>query len=521
MIACANVANLQLARAAARGREVAIRAALGASRRRMVQQLLIEGLLLSIAGGALGVLLAVWGMEALRRLNPIELPAFVRLGIDGTALLFTMATALLTGLGFALAPALWTSKPQLTDAMKSGARGAGSAGVQQRARSTLVIAEVALAVVLLVGAGLLIRTLRELRLADPGFRPEGVVAVRISLPEGAYDDARTVQFHGVLRERLAALPGLTGAALSSHVPLGGSSSATMIALEDGEGLGASDEIRIYRHVVSPGYFAAIGAPLIQGRDFTPQDTDQGDASGVVIVSQSMARRYWPAGDAVGRRLRSGEHWYTIVGVAGEIKHRRLVNDMNADPDVYYTLTQLPSRSASLLVRSRSAAEPTVAAIRALMHELEPRTPLYEVQLLEELLAAETAPWRFTAALLGAFAAVALVLAVVGIYGVIAYSVHLRTREIGIRVAVGASPRDVVRLVLGQGLRLTVAGILAGLAGALATGRVLSSLLYGVTPSDPATYSAAALLLLAVAGLASYLPTRRATAIEPTRALRTD
>jgi putative ABC transport system permease protein len=523
LIACANVANLQLARAAARSREVAIRAALGAGRWRLVRQFLTEGVVLGLAGGAIGVLLATWATDALRRLSPIDLPPFVRLGVDLTALGFALAASVATGLLFGLAPALGGARPDLHDALKEGSRGSSGGSGRQRARSVLVVAEVGLALMLLIGAGLLIQTFLKLQRFDPGFRPEGVVTVSLNLPDPPYGDAQILAFDQRLLERTAALPSVTGVALASDVPLEGDSSARMVALETKGGTPADELVRVYTHRVSPGFFAAIGTPLVQGRDFTAQDRDPGPGSGVIIVSQAMARKYWPDGDAIGRRIKGkgGDDWFTIVGVAGDVKYRQLIHEVNADPDVYYDLFQIPGHTARLVVRSSGAAEPLVGALRGLVHERDANVPLYRVHTLAELLTARNAPMRFNALLVGIFSGVALVLSIIGIYGVVAYSVHLRMHEIGIRIAIGAGPLDVIRMVLGQGLRMTVLGVALGLGGALWMTRILESLLYGVTSTDPATFLGVPLLLLGVACAASYLPARKATRIDPTLALRSE
>lgn len=519
LIACSNVANLQLARAAARQREVAIRSALGAGRLRLIRQFLTEGVLLGLFGGVFGAFLSIWSLELLKRFAPVSLPAFVKLQIDGIALSFTFGLSVLTGLAFGLVPALAGSRQDLQATLKDGVRGASAGPREGILRRGLVVAELALALVLLIGAGLLVQTFWHLRAFDPGFRPERLLTMRIGLPEQKYAREQVTGFQTQLLDRIAALPAVRSVALGSDAPLDGNSSAMMVAIEGRPHQSKDDDIRVYSHRVSPHFFGTAGATLLKGRDFTRDDTDHGQPDGVMIISQAMARRYWADGQAVGSWLIVGKDRFEIVGISGDIKFRNLVREENQDPDVYFALFQLPRRDVSLLIRTANEPGSVVASVREELRRLDPDVPLFEVATAEELVSGQTQAFRFNAVLLAAFAAVALILAVVGIYGVISYGVSLRTQELGIRIALGATKSDVLRLVVGQGLALAVLGLGLGLLGGLGAGRALAGLLYGIQPTDPVTYLVLALVLASVAVLASYVPARRASTIDPILALR--
>lgn len=518
LIACANVANLMLARASGRRKELAIRAAVGAERGRLIRQLLTESVVLALLGGTIGILLAIWGIDLLIALNPVTLPEFVRIGIDARVLFFTAAVSLASGVAFGIIPALVASAPDLHDTLKdTSRRTAGDAG-GMRLRSLLVVSEVALALMLLVGAGLLMKSLQRIYTLDPGFVPQGALTMRVVVPEGRYAGPKAALFARELVEKLEALPGVERAALGTNVPLDGNSSANVATIEGRELSGPDDEIRVYVHRITPGFFGTLGTPLAAGRDFTTDDSDP-TRTGVVVISQTMARRHWPDAVPIGRRLKLRNDLFTIVGVAGDVKYRDLLENPSADPDIYFPLFRTPDLSFSLLLRATSDPSQLASSVHQQVQRLDPEVPVFDVATVTELVSNQTARARFSALLLSIFASAALVLAVVGIYGVMAYSVSQQTHQIGVRMALGAQARDVLQLVVGRGLFVVAAGVGLGLVGAFALTRVLAGLLYGVTTTDPATFVAVAALLGLVAMLACYLPARRATKIDPILALR--
>ena len=525
LIACANVANLMLARAAARQRETAIRAALGAGRGRLIRQLLTESLLLTFAGGLLGLLVALWTKDLLTAWSPISLPSFLHVGLDGPVLAFAAAVALGTGLLMGLAPAFQIASLGVGEALKEGGRGLSGGGAKSRLRRGLVTAEVALSLLLLVGAGLMIQSFRHLQAIDPGFRPDHLLTLRVALPAGRYPGEKAWTLGERMLARVRSLPGVTAAALASDMPLEDSSSASRVALEGHLAGGEDPRLRTYLHEVSPGFFPALGVHLLRGRDLNSADVS--GALPVVVVNEKFARRAWPGEDPLGKRLRVGGRsrpWTTVVGVAADFRYRRLVSDPQRfpeDPDVYLPLAQRPAADLGLLVRTAITPEAFVATLRRELAALDPDTPLYAVTPMEELAASQTARSRFGAFLMGSFGILALLLAGLGVYGVISYSVAQRGHEIGVRMALGARRDEVFRLVLGQALGLTGAGMALGLAGALALTRLLAGQLYGLSPSDPATYAAVALLLAAAALVAGWLPARRATRVDPVVVLRQD
>jgi predicted permease len=520
LIACANVANLLLARAASRQREVAIRTALGASRGRLVRQLLTESLVLAVAGGAVGLLLAVWGKDLLVAFVGDQIPSYVKPDIDARVLGFTLLVSLLTGIVFGLAPALQASKPGLNELLKEGGRGSTGGASRHRIRRALVITEVALALMLLVGAGLMMRSFERLQAFNPGFEADNLLSVRMNLPR-SYTPEQARAFQQQLVERIEGLPGAKSVALSSDVPLDGNTSATMVPIE---GLAPpDDDIRVYEHTVSPKFFATMGIPLLAGRDFGTQDNDQ--APRVIIISESMARRLWPGQDPLGKRISTSRDqnrnrvWDQIVGVAGDAKYRALILDQNNDPDIYLPLLQNPDGAFALALRT--AGDPTglVSAIRGEVQSLDSNLPVFDITTMRERMKNNTARTRFSTLLLGVFASVAMLLAVVGIYGVMSYSVTQRMHEIGIRQALGATRRDVLKLVVGEGLAVVAVGVGIGLVGAFAATRVLASQLYNVSATDPITFSVIPLVLAGVALGACFIPARRATKVDPMVALR--
>jgi putative ABC transport system permease protein len=520
LIACVNVANLLLARGTARQRELAVRAALGARRGRIVRQLLTESVALSVVGGVAGLIAAFWSIDLLVALSPIPFPTFVQISVDLRVLAFTFAVCVASGLIFGVVPALAATRADLVATLKAGGREGADAG-SPLLRKALVTAEIALALVLLVGAGLMLRTMESIRSFDPGFRAEGLVTLRVALPVDSDADPeraaiRTAQFARTLLERVQQLPMVTDASLTSFAPLSGASSAAIVRLEEAPEPG----IRIYRHAVSPGHFKTLGIPLLEGRDFT--DADARTAEGrVVIVSRTMASRHWPGQAALHKRLRQGNAVYEVIGVVGDAQHRSLLEPDTADPDIYFPLFQLPSRAFAVMARTPGDAQPVVAAIREAVTELNPAVPVFSVATGEELVAEQTTGVRFSSALLGAFALVALTLTMVGIYGVTAYTVTRQTRQVGIRMALGATRGDVLRLIVRGGATFIVAGLALGTLAALGLTRLLSSLIYGVTPTDPVTFAWVTAILATVALAACLIPAARATRIDPVVALRSE
>jgi putative ABC transport system permease protein len=524
LVACANVANLQLQRAAGRASEMAVRLALGATPRRLIRQLLTESLLLALIGGALGILIALWSVDFLVKLSPVTFPSFVKLSIDGRVLGFSLVISGLTGALSGLAPALQAARPALSETLKAGGRNASGGLGRNRLLGSLVVSEIALALTLLIGAGLMLRSLQRMQAVDPGFDSERLLTMRVSLPLQRYPRDQIVAFSQRLRERLQALPGAQSVALASDLPLSGSTSAGPIELEGEHAAPAGGEFRMYRHRVTPGFFSTLGIPLIKGRDFTADDHAQ--APGVAIISEAMARRYWPNEDPIGKRLREDNRgaptpapWLEIVGVVGEVKYRGLPQNPNADPDVYFPLPQSPVGNLFLAARSGVDPNSLVAAVRGVLRELDPNLPVYDVTTMAESVANQTTRSRFSAWLLSVFGALALALAAVGIYSVMAYAVEQRSREIGVRMAMGARAADVLKMVIGQGMRLALLGVGLGLGAALALTQLMKRLLFGVAAADPLTYGAIALLLTLVALLACWIPARRAAKVDPIIALR--
>ncbi len=517
LIACANVANLLLARGAARRREVAVRVALGAGRGRLLRQFLVESLLLASLGGAAGIVLAWAGVRLLTRLAPADLPRLDAIGIDPRVILFTIGLTLLTGLLFGLAPALRASRPDIK----------AFAGGPQR---LLIVAEVALALVLLVGTGLMTNSLFRLTRVDPGFDPRGLMTLRLSFGDPRYEEGTTLQpVLDRIVEGVGGSPGITSAALVNFPHLGGDLWGIGITaqLDDSDqGLSAmSERISISPRVVTPGFFATMETPLLDGRDFDPRD-DAGGAP-VVVINERLARALFPGGRVVGRRIKRGDPdsdspWMTVVGVVGDIHQNSLAESIR--PEVYFPYAQNPFSWFPLsTVVARSSLPPHLVAeaVQAAVWSVDRDIPIGEVLTADRVVSHTMASSKMNAVLLAIFSAVALLLAVVGIYGVISYSVSRRVREIGIRVALGARPGEILRMVFAQGLGLTLAGLATGLVLALGVTRFMTSLLFEVSPTDPLTYGAIVIVLLGAAGAACYLPARRATRVDPMTALRTE
>jgi putative ABC transport system permease protein len=519
LIACANVANLLLARAATRRKEFAIRTALGASRLRVARQLLTESLLLALAGGGLGLVLALWGVEALGSLIPADIPRVKETGLDSQVLLFTLGVSVLTGVVFGLFPALSASQADLNETLKEGARGSTEGFGRNRVRGLLVVSEVALSLILLVGAGLLIRSFLELRALKTGFDPQNVLTASIALPTTKYaDEPRQAAFQRQTLERVAQLPGVKAVGGAEPLPFSGNGWQTGLRFHDRPPAPPGERLTAHTRVVTPDYFRAMGIPLIRGRVIA--ETDGENAPKVIVINETFAKKYFPGEDPLGKRvtptLAQGFD-AEVVGVVADSKHRRL--DEEAAPEYYASYQQAPQPILTLVVRAEGDAAALANAVRGAVLEIDPNQPVYGVKTMEEWLSESVARRRFNMLLLTIFAAVALLLAAVGIFGVMNYTVTRRTHEIGVRMALGAQGADIRRLVVGQGMALALAGIAAGLVGAFALTRLMTSLLYGVHASDPLTFAVVALLLGAVALLSCYLPARRATRVDPMVALR--
>jgi putative ABC transport system permease protein len=538
LIGCANLANLMLSRAESRHREVAIRGALGAARGRLVQQLLVESLLLAVGGGALGSLFAFWAVKAFVASRPSTVPRIDVIAVDGRVLVFAAIVSILTGVLFGLAPALRATSTDLIAGLREGSRGSASAA-SRRIRSALIVAEVALAMVLLVGAGLTLRSFSRLTAVDPGFNPERVATARINLPDVKYPDrASWTVFHRELYRRMAALPGVESVGLNSAIPLeGGGSEAPVVA--EGDPMPSADRpaTTTLFQTTSPGYFRTMGIPLVKGRDFTERDT--ADAARVVIVDDALVAKVFRGTDPIGKRLafeiRGGGHgsgggrtldpiWREVVGVVHHVRHYGLASEPPF-VQLYTPFEQLPvymeQRRPNMALVVRTAIEPDAlaASMRREIAAIDRDIPLYAVQTMERYVAQNTEQQRLSMVLLGGFGVLALILAIVGIYGVLSYTVGQRTQEIGIRLALGATRRDVLNLVVGNGMRLAVAGIAIGLAASYALTHTLTALLYEISPHDPVTFVVLAAVLGAVALAASTLPGIRATRVSPVEALR--
>jgi len=518
LIACAGVANLSLTRAAGRRRELAVRGALGASRWRLQRQLLTESLLLSLAGGAVGVALANLALGPLLAASPVSLPSYVRIGIDARVLLAAALLSVATGLLSGLAPAWAATRSGLEPALRDGARGSAGPG---RLRNGLVVAELALALVLLVGAGLMTRSLAALRSIDSGFEPESLVTLQLALPDRDDGGAAAAAFADALLERVRGLPGVSAAALGSDSPLGEDSSASLVRIAGRDDVTQDDGIRVYRHSVTPGFFEALGVSLLAGRDFGPGDPGRSAESGVAIVSQRFSRRHFPDGSPLGHFVELGRRKLEIVGVVADVGYRGLLEPGDADPDLYVPMAQFPRLRPHLAVRSDVPAGALLESLREAVRELDPGVPLYAASTMRERLDAERANARFASALFAGFALLALALAALGLYAVIGYAVRQRRREIGTRIALGATPGEVVRLVLASGSRLALMGLGLGLLGAVALSRLLGSLLVEVAPTDVATYALTSAALAVVSLVALLVPARRATRVDPIEALRNE
>ena len=514
LIACANVANLLLVRAAARQKEIALRTALGASRWRIVRQMITESLLLSIVGGALGALVARWGVELLVSLSEDSLPTTVNVTIDTTVLAFTLLISILTGVLFGLAPALRTVKVDLIDSLKDGARGAEGT-LRNRTRSLLVVFESAVAVILLIAAGLLVRSLIELQKVDPGFDSNNVLTLSIALPQEKYDgEGKAANFFQQLETRVASLPGVESVGLITELPLTGQLNDISYTVEGRPPVSPDQALGTDWRRVNQNYFKTLHIPLLRGRNFTEQEVKQGDK--VVVVSQQLVANAFPNEDPLGKRIITMfDSTYEIVGVVGDIRHYSLQTQPFAT--MYFPDTN--AGRMNLVIRTQGDPMSTVGGVRKEVHALDPDQPIAEVKRMSDWVDSSVGAERYRTTLLTLFAALAMILAATGIYGVMSYSVAQRTHEIGVRMALGARRFDVLKMVVRQGMILTLVGVVLGLAGAFAVTRVMSSFLFGVTAKDPITFGVVALLLMAVAFVACFVPARRATKVDPLVALR--
>lgn len=521
LIACANVANLLLARAMSRHKEMAIRAALGASRWRVVRQLLIESVMLSLLGGAIGLLLAAWWSDLLIALGKDDIPRAVQVGIDWRVLSFTLVVSVLTGIIFGLVPAIHSSKTALTESLKEGGRGSGGGASRNRMRAALVVSELAIAVVLLVGAGLLIKSLWLLQTVNPGLDPKNVLTFNVSLPDVKYEGEKQGQFFSGLKNRLETLPGVRSASAVYPLPLSGDRFSISFEI-DGRPVAKKDQPSADFFTVDAGYFKTLGIPFIKGRDFEVRD--QAKSPQVIIVSETFAQRHFPGEEVIGKRIKPGistledeTPWREVVGVVADVRNRAL--NMEPRPVYYVPQTQVPFNQMILVAKTTGDPHTLISAATKEVATLDSDLPVFGVKTMEEYLSASVSTPRFNTTLLSIFAAVALLLTIVGLYGVMSYSVAQRTNEIGIRVALGAQARDVLSLIIKQGLQLVLLGLAIGLLGAFALMRVIAGLLFGVTAKDPLTFVAVAVVLGLIALFACYLPARRATRVDPLEALR--
>ncbi len=518
LIACANVAILLLARAGARQQEIAIRTALGAARWRLLRQLLTESTLLALIGGVLGLLLAHWSLGILGAIRIDRLPLLNQARLDLSVFSFTLLISLLTGLLFGLVPALAVSRTNLHETLKEGGRGSTEGRGKNRLRSLLVVAEVALALLLMIGASLMIRSLLNLRRVNPGFNAANVLTASISLPSLKYSKPeQQIAFYQQLEEKLRGIPGITTVGLVSLLPLSGNNQGTSLLIEGRPPAGPSDLPILWYRVVNTQYFRALQIPLVKGRLFTEQDA-AGKAP-VLIINETMARRYWPNQDPIGKRAGDGrpDGWMRVVGVVGDIHHMNLASA--PDAEIFFPFPQNPQAGMNLTLRTSSDPLNFAPLLRRAIMELDREQPVARVASLEQAWSDSMTTNRFSAMLLGIFAALALLLAILGIYGVISFSVTHRQHEIGIRMALGARGSDVLRMVVFQGTLLAAFGIGLGLMAAYALTRVLSSLLYGVKATDPLVFLGVSLLFASIAALASFLLARRAASVDPMVALR--
>jgi putative ABC transport system permease protein len=521
LIASLNVANLLLSRAAAREKEISIRAALGASRGRIVRQFLTENLLLALAGGVAGLLLSFWGIDLLRAFGPNDVPRLQDVTVDRWVLGWTALISLGSGILFGLAPAWHGTRMDLKSSLKEGGRSASESAGARRVRSFLVVTEIALAMMLLVSAGLLIRSFVQLQQVRPGFNAQQLLTMQVPLPRAKYpENPQVLSFYDRLLTQVRAVPGVRSAAISTSLPPNGLQISDTFNLEGILALEESKSPLASVLFTSPGYFRTLGVPILQGRDFTERDNT--GAPLTVIINETLARKYYGKENPIGKRLKGGgtdrtsNPWMEIVGVVGDVKYEGL--DIPTAPAYYMPFLQNPIRGMNLVVSASLTPAALTSAVRAEVRNIDPEIPVARVSTMEKLIDESVAQPRFRTFLIGIFSAVAMLLAAIGIYGVVAYSVSQRTHEIGIRMAVGAQRGDVLRMVVRQGMRLTLVGVVLGVIGALALTRLTANLLFGVGATDPVTFAAISILLICVALLASYIPARRAARLDPMTAL---
>jgi predicted permease len=523
LIACVNAANLLLARSSARVREIAVRSALGAARGRIIRQLVTESLVIALAAGALGTLFAVGGVRLLVACLPAGFPRAAEIRLDAAVFGVTLLVAILTGLLFGLVPAITAARTDLQQSLREGGRGSTGGGRQLRLRNFLVIGETGLACVLLIGAGLMLHSFVNLLQADAGFRPQRVLTASISLPFESYrDGAQIRRFQDQLLTGLRSIPGVQFAGLGTDLPWTGYDENAGGFTVEGRSAEYNDKTTARYHAASPDYFRTMGIPLLSGRFFT--DRDNKDAPNVIVVNEAMAKRYWPGESAVGKRISFNDKpaekdWLRIAGVVGDVKDRP--DSPDAHPAFWWPLAQVPFRDTSVAVRSGGDPAQLASQVRSVVRQLNPGLAVADVRLMDHVADAAVSSHRFALFLVGLFAALALVLATIGIYGVISYSVNQRMPEFGMRMALGARPWDLMRMILVQGLRLSVVGTATGLAGAAGLTRLLGSLLYGVGGRDPLTFAGVTLVALGTTAFACYLPARRAAEADPMRSLRAE
>ena len=522
LITCANLAGLLSARASARQKESAIRSALGAGRRRLVRQMLTESMLMVLLGGALGVLVAYFGVKALLAIYPSSPATWTEFGIDRAALLFTLVISLLVGLGFGLLPALQFSRTRLNETLKEGSRGTAGRGTE-KLRAVLVTVQIAFALVLLTVGGLLIRSMQQLQQVNPGFNAEQLLTMQLALPRTKYtEDEQRARFFEEVVAQVKALPDVKNVAVASQLPFVGENSASSFQIVGGPPLPKGQTLDTSRRTVSTDYFQTLGLQLMRGRTFDQRDTAQ--APRVVIINEAMARKFWPGDDPLGRYITlNSSTQYEIIGVVSNAKHSSLQEE--DEPQAFTAHQQVPSRTMDLAVRANYSFErepaALVNAIRQTVSKIDPEQAVYNIGTMEQRLSQSIAPQRFVALLLSLFAALALIQALIGIYGVMSYAVTQRRQELGIRMALGARPGSILSLVLRRGMKLTLIGMALGLIGAVASTRFLRDMLFGIKPIDPLTFAAMTLLLIGISLVACFLPARRATKVDPLDVLRSE